>query len=98
MGRVRKVAVLELKRLLVELHEYRPDICIRYRLMGQMWAQNFLRITGLTGDGVLLNDESSHKLIGIANLSTIMQFELDKTFRTFEAYCHYDVVIVGEWL
>jgi hypothetical protein len=98
MGEVRKVAVLELKRLFIELHEHRPDICIRYRLMGQMWAQNFLRIVDFTGDGVLLNDEASHRMIAISNLTNIMQFELDKTFRTFQAYCHYEVVTIGEWI
>ena len=98
MNEVKKVAVLELRRLLIELREHRPDICIRYRLMGQMWAQSFVRIIGVTGEGVLLNDESSNRMIAIPNLSTVMQFELDKTFRSFEPHYHYDVVTAGEWV
>lgn len=98
MNEVKKVAVLELRRLFVELHEHRPDICIRYRLMGQMWAQNFWRIVRITGEAVVLNDENSNRIVAIPNLSTIMQFELDKSFRTFEPHYHYDVVTAGEWI
>ena len=97
MNDIKKVGVLELRRLLIELHEFRPDICIRYRLMGQMWAQNFRRIIGVIGEGVLLSDEDSNTTVAIPNVSAIMQFELDKTFRTFEPHYHYEVVTAGEW-
>lgn len=93
----RKVAVLALRRLLVELKEHRPDICIRYRLMGQMWAQNFMRVIEVPERGVLLYDEHANKHISIADLSKIMQFELDKSFQTYQPHNHYDVVLIGEW-
>jgi hypothetical protein len=92
-----KVAVLELRRLLIELKEHRPDICIRYRLIGQMWAQNFLRVVNITSNGVLLNDETLNKLITISDLSQIMQFELDKPFQAFQPYFHYTVLPSREW-
>lgn len=93
----KKVAVLALKRLLVELREHRPDICIRYRLLGQMWANHFLRVLKISDRGVVLNDESSNKLITIPDLSHIMQFELDKSFQSYQPYVHYEVIIAGEW-
>lgn len=93
----KKVAVLTLKRLLVELKEHRPDICFRYRLIGQMWAETFLRVIQVKGKGALLNDETSNRFVTIADLSHIMQFEIDKTFQVYQPYFHYDVVTTGEW-
>ena len=93
----KKVAVLRLRRLLIELKEHRPDICIRYRLMGQMWAQNFLRVADVPDGGVLLHDESSNRYISIPDLSKIMQFELDNSFQSYQAHHHYDVALVGDW-
>jgi len=92
-----KVAVLELRRLLFELKEHRPDICFRYRLLGHMWADHFLRVIHLTDRGVLLNDETSGKFLKVPDLSQIMQFELDKPFQLYQPYYHYDVVTSAEW-
>lgn len=92
MKQKKTVSVLELKRLLAELTEHRPDICIRFRLIGQMWSENFLRVVRLTDTGVLLNDEISNKFFALPHLSQIMQFELDRSFQTYEPYYHYEVV------
>lgn len=88
----KNVEVLQLRRLLFDLKEHRPDICFRYRLMGQMWVSNFSRVISLTEKGVLLNDEISNKFLSVPELSQIMQFELDKRFQAFKPYFHYDVV------
>lgn len=93
----KKIEVLALRRLLVELKEHRPDICLRYRLLGQMWATNFLRVVQVTEQGVVLNDESSKQFVHIPDLSLVIQFELDKTFQSFQPYIHYDVMLAGEW-
>ena len=93
----KKVTILEFKRLLIELKEHRPDICIRYRLLGQMWAQNFLRVVHVTDEGVVLNDETSNRLITLPRLSQIIQFELDKPFQLFQPYFHYEVSAASEW-
>lgn len=90
------VDVLVLRRLLFELNEHRPDICFRYRLIGKMWAPNFLRVIRVTENGVLLNDESSNKFYKLPDLSNVIQFELDKPFQTFKPYFHYDVVPASE--
>ena len=85
------VSVLELKRLLVELKDKRPDISIRYRLLGEMWAQHFMRILRITEKGVMLNDEASNKLVIITDLANIMQFEVDNRFQNFQPFYHYEV-------
>jgi hypothetical protein len=98
MNEVRqKVSVLEVRRLLVELKEHRADICIRYRLIGQMWATNFLRVIQVTDEGVILDDESSNTMVTIAELAQMMQFEIDKPFQAYKPYFHYDVVLSSEW-
>jgi hypothetical protein len=86
------VGLLELRRLLFELNEHRPDICLRYRLIGQMWTPNFMRVIHPTEKGVILNDETSNKLNTISDISRLMQFELDKPFQNYQPYFHYDVV------
>jgi hypothetical protein len=93
----KKVAVLALKRLLVELNEHRPDICIRYRLLGQMWLDNFLRVVEISENGVVLYNETINTFVRIPELSAIIQFELDKTFQSYQPYVHYEVVTSGEW-
>ena len=93
----RKVVILELRRVLVELREHRPDICIRYRLLGQMWVPNFHRVIQVTEEGVILNDETSERVVSIRSLAQFMQFELDKPFQLYQPYFHYDVSTSGEW-
>lgn len=86
-----KVEVLQLKQLLLQLREHRPDICFRYRLMGKMWTTNFLRVIKLTENGALLNDETSNKFVSLPDLSQVIQFEIDKPFQTYAPYFHYNV-------
>jgi hypothetical protein len=82
---------LELKRLVHELADLRPDISFRYRLMGEMWQMNFLTILQVTEKGAVLVEEPTRKLFIIPDLTSIMQFELDQAFRQFIAHNHYTV-------
>lgn len=85
------ISVAELKGLLTLLRETRPDICIRYRILGEMWVVNFVSVFHVTDRGLLLNDENNRRLIAINDLSNIMQFEIDKPFNGFQPYYHYEV-------
>jgi len=85
------VPFLQLKRLVHELRDLRPDVSFRYRLMGEMWQTNYLRILQITEKGLVLIDETSNKLFFIPDLSNVMQFELDQTFRQYQAQSHYTV-------
>ncbi len=96
-GPTKQVAVLELRRLLVELKEHRPDICVRYRIMGQMWAGNFMRVSHVSDRGAIFNNEAVNRLVNVQNLNQIIQFELDKSFQAYQPYFHYDVVPSPEW-
>jgi hypothetical protein len=85
------ISFLELKQLLYELQDLRPDIHFRYRLIGEMWQIGFLRILQITEKGAVLVEETSKKLVIIQDLSNVMQFELDHAFRQYEVHNHYAV-------
>ena len=89
------ISVLELRRLMVDLSEKRPDICIRFRLLGDLWNVNFVRVMKLTERGVVLMDDL-RGLQSISDLNFVMQFEIDKPFQGFQPYYHYEVTPVGE--
>jgi hypothetical protein len=91
------ISVIELKRLLIDLKEKRPGICVRFRLMGELWARNFMSIAGVTDKGVVLKDSPNNNFIAISNLSDIMQFEIDEPFQGFRPYNHYDIVLSQEF-
>ena len=91
MAETAAISVLELKRLLIDLMEKRPDICIRFRLIGEMWLLHFTRVILITETGVIVNDEVSNKLIVVRDLWHVMQFEIDHRFQDFRPHFHYDV-------
>jgi hypothetical protein len=88
------ISISELKRLLYELHDKQSYTYVRFRLLGEMWQKNFLRIFNINDDAVIFSDEISGRLLKISDLTSIMQFELDHNFQQFIAYFHYDVSLV----
>ncbi len=89
------ISVIELRRLLVDLLEKRPDICIRFRLLGELWNVNFVRIVRVTEKGGIFLDDT-YGLVSVSDLNFVMQFELDKPFHVFQPYYHYEVTPVFE--
>jgi hypothetical protein len=84
------ISALELKRLMVDLLEKRPDICIRFRLLGEMWNVTFMQVMKVSERGVLLFDENNN-LVSINDLNFVMQFEIDRPFQAYQPYYHYEV-------
>jgi hypothetical protein len=89
---VSKISVLELKALLVLISDHVHSIRFRYRLMGQMWQLNYMRVIHVSEKGVFLKDEIENKMISIPHLKMIIQFELDGSVQAFEPNFHYDVI------
>ena len=85
--------MLELKRLMIDLADKRPDICIRFRLLGELWTVNFLKVVRVTDKGAVFLDDS-HGLLSVSDLNFIMQVEIDKPFQGFQPYYHYEVTPV----
>jgi len=88
-----EITVLELRRLLHQIKDLRPDLCVRFRLMGELWQKNPLRIIKLTEIGVIVNDETGNKLIIIPDLKMVMQIELDFKFQQYQPNFHYSITL-----
>lgn len=85
------VNIVELKRLLTDLRDKRPDICIRFRLLGEMWFPYFMKIVRVGETDVILNNEVDKKLVRVPDLSYVMQFEIDERFQNFKPHFHYNI-------
>lgn len=55
----------ELKQLAIQIKEHGPNVCIRVRMIGQMWLAHFCRVITVTQGRMLLNDEVKNKLFSI---------------------------------
>lgn len=86
------VSVNELKRLLFAILEGHFPINIRYRMIGQLWHPNFLRVLKISDEsGVVFYDATRNSLLSLADLSTIIQFEMDCPLHNFQPNFHYQV-------
>lgn len=81
--------MLELRRLLYELKDQRPDICVRFRLLAEMWQPNFMRVIKLTENGVVLLSERNSESVFIKDLREIVQFEIDARYQNYHPHNHY---------
>ena len=90
------VSTIGLRRLLYELKDLSQHVCIRIRVIGRMWTSDFHRIIEVTERGVILQNENRPKLLIISNLDSIVQFEIDLQFQSFEPHFHYEVEPVLE--
>jgi len=86
------ISLQELRKLVTDLFERDAGVSIRYRLVGEMWYHDFLKIIGVDECGIRLLDEGTDKEIYLPDLATIIQFELDSPFRFFEPHCPYTVL------
>jgi hypothetical protein len=85
------ISVLELKRLLNAIKDHRPDVCLRYRILGEMWVPNFTRVLHVRDNTVVFHDERNNKLINLFDISMVMQFEIDAPFQGYQPHYHYNV-------
>jgi hypothetical protein len=85
------ISVVDLRALFQEITDKRPDICIRYRLIGEMWANYFMRVVSVRGNAVLLQNERDGKLVSIHDMANIMQIELDHSFSGYQPFFHYEI-------
>lgn len=67
------------------------SVGIRFRTLGEMWKPNFMRLVRLTDRGAIFVDESSEEFVFVADLSDIVQFEIDDRFHNLQPHFHYEV-------
>jgi hypothetical protein len=87
--------IVELKRLLINLCEKRPDILVRYRLIGQMWQTNFVTIKQVIDDEVIFSDAKG-LITKRVHLHDLMQIELEGSFQMYRPYTHYSIRLISQ--
>lgn len=86
------VSVGELSKLITTLYQQKLPVLIRFRVLGQLWYPNFVRITELLDDRrIVFYDERRNTLVSLRNFAAIAQFEVDERINPFEPGNHYDV-------
>ena len=85
------ITVTELKGLLQDIHDLRPDIGVRFRVLGGMWQSAFVHLADIHENKVVLKERTSTKLFIISDLVMVVQFELEERFRAFVPNFHYTV-------
>jgi hypothetical protein len=86
------LSVLQLRQLLIDIKEHGPNVCVRFRFIGEMWQQQMKRVISVSDERVLLFDEIQNKLVSIP-LQHIVQFEVDNKFKILEPHNHYDIIV-----
>jgi len=86
------ISVIELRQLLYGILDDHSYVCIRFRLLGEMWKSNFLRVIMISENGAMFKDERTNETIDITDLNNLMQFEIDGRFRQFQPHFHYDLI------
>lgn len=89
------IPVFGLRRLLYDLKDLRPAVCIRFRILGRMWQPHFSKVVEMTEQGVILQNEKQLSLL-IHDLRSVVQFEIDSSFQNLEPHFHYNVEYVKE--
>ncbi|HYC84322.1 MAG TPA: hypothetical protein VEB86_03835 [Chryseosolibacter sp.] len=84
------ISGLEFKQLLIQLLNTQT-ICIRFRLIGEMWMPHFVRVHAVNEKVALFYEEKKDRY-SLAKFNNIMQFELDERFQIFQPNYHYDVI------
>jgi hypothetical protein len=86
------ITSLQLTQLLIDIKEHGPNVCIRYRLEGELWQKFFVKIMHVNDYRVFVLDEVNDRLMSVPILP-IIQIELDNAFKQYQPYDHYDVLL-----
>jgi len=87
-----QILTIELRKLLYEIRDRKPNVCVRFRRIGHMWERDFMQVVDLGDKGVAFYSESIEEFVHVTDLSEIMQFELDVRYMNYEPHFHYEVV------
>jgi hypothetical protein len=85
------VSAAELRGLLADILVNSPSTCVRFRLFGELWQQQFMRIVHVTSREIILRSESTGQIEVVPNIGNVVQFEIDTKFRNYQPHFHYEV-------
>ena len=86
------LSIILLQQTLLDIKENGQNVSARFRLIGELWQEKFVRIVAVTEDRVLVVDEHDNKMVSL-KLKDIMQFEVDRRFKVLEPFFHYNIVL-----
>jgi hypothetical protein len=86
------VSIDELKKLLHEFDEKRANVLVRFRLMGQMWSERFMKVIKVTDAGAFFDDSGTRQYVHVPDLRNVIQFEIDTGWNSFQPYYHYQIL------
>jgi hypothetical protein len=86
------ISTLELRRLLHDLRDTRADVCVRFRVLGDMWRPQFMKVVDVTEKGAAFDDPTNNEWVHLSDLTDVMQFEMDNRFQHYQPHFHYDVM------
>ena len=92
------ISLQEFKRLVYDLSESQHGSCMRYRLIGEMWYHNFVKVLRTDEQGLTMIDEVSERMIVVRSLSSVVQFELDRSFQSYRPNAQYDIISGREFI
>jgi hypothetical protein len=91
-----QVTIPELHQLLQSIVAQRPNLCIRFRLIGELWRTNFLQVISFEDNTAIFYDEKQNRNLLISDLTRLIQFELDAPFQQYQPHFHYTIEIRSE--
>jgi hypothetical protein len=86
-----QVSIPELHQLLRSIIDLRPNVGLRFRLLGELWQTGFVRVVHLEENAATFYDERSDRNLLVSDIKLFMQFELDSQFQQFEPHFHYSI-------
>jgi len=87
-----QVLTMELKRLLYDIRDRKPNVCVRFRRIGQMWERDFMQVVDMSERGAVFYNQEIEEFVYVGDLVDIMQFELDVRYYNYEPHFHYEVL------
>lgn len=91
-GSKQNIDIVELRRLLTDILDKRPDIAVRYRLIGQLWQNSFFPVRRLTDKEVIFLNIGQQVFTKVL-ISDITQIEIDGSFQGYRPNFHYTVKV-----
>ena len=85
------VSAAELRGLLADILINSPGTCVRFRLFGELWQRQFMRIVNVTAREITLRNEATGQIEVVPNIGNVLQFEIDTKFRNYQPHFHYEV-------
>ena len=85
------VSIQDLRKLLHELDEKRVTVLVRFRLMGEMWSERFMKVIKVTDSGAFFDDAVTRQYVHVPDLGNVIQFEIDTKWNNLQPYFHYQV-------